>query len=67
MKKNTVLIAISAVLALSLTGCDDKDTEIAKAIKDSKEVSQKTSGKDQKLPRLNVEFERNKPKKEGEK
>lgn len=65
MKKNTVLIAISAVLALSLIGCDDKDSEVEKAIKDSNEVSQRTSGKDQKLPRLNVEFERNKSKKEG--
>lgn len=51
--KNTVLLAmIGAALSLSLVGCGDKQSDLNKAIADSHEMSRRTSGVDQEMPRV---------------
>jgi outer membrane murein-binding lipoprotein Lpp len=60
MEKMIVTASIIVALVLSLAGCKDKESEMDKAIKESKEMSHKTSGLDQEIPR--VVFKPNSPK-----
>lgn len=50
MKNMIVMAFFGAAMILSLSGCN-KESEMDKAIKESKEMSRKTSGIDQEVPR----------------
>ena len=52
MKTIIFMGGISVALALSLTGCNDKESELQKTIKEGTETSQKMAGKDRPIPRL---------------
>lgn len=66
MKKINVMVFISAVFVIALSGCSYKDSEAEKIIKESHENSRLTSGSNQELPRLKAKFEKPKSK-EGDK
>jgi hypothetical protein len=66
MKNIIVMGCISAALALSLTGCNDKESELDKTIKEGTETSQKMAGKDRPIPRIVIAPDSApQPKKEG--
>lgn len=66
MKNIIVMGCISAALALALTGCNDKESELDKTIKEGTETSQKMAGKDRPIPRIVIAPDNTpQPKKEG--
>ena len=64
MKKMIVLASICAALVVSLTGCN-QESEMDKAIKESKEMSRKTSGLDHDVPRVILSPDKPKQKDDG--
>lgn len=64
MKKILLLILVSSVLGVSLAGCDDKDSEIEKIIKESKDINHQTSGLDREVPRVKLAPDSEKQKQE---
>ena len=62
MKKINVMILISSVFVIALSGCSEKDSDAEKIIKESQESSRLTSGSNQELPRLKAKFEKPKSK-----
>ncbi|ARV21026.1 hypothetical protein AEP_04112 (plasmid) [Curvibacter sp. AEP1-3] len=66
MKKTILMACIGAVVALSLAGCNDKESELDKTIKEGTETSQKMAGKDRPIPRIVIAPDNTpQPKKDG--
>lgn len=64
--KNKILLAfIGAMLAISLTGCNDKENDLNKAIKEGTEINRITSGVGQEVPRVVLTPDSPKSQKEG--
>lgn len=55
MKKTILLACMGAVVALGLAGCNDKESELEKTIKEGTETSKKMAGTDRPIPRIQIE------------
>lgn len=65
MKKTILMACIGAVVALSLAGCNNKESELDKTIKEGTETSKKMAGTDRPIPVPIIEPDSPKPKKNG--
>ena len=65
MKKTILLACMGAVVALGLTGCNDKESELEKTIKEGTETSKKMGGGNRPIPVPQIEPDKPQPKKNG--
>ncbi len=65
MKKTILLACMAAMAALSLAGCNDKESELEKAIKEGTETSKQMAGTNRPIPVPNLEPDAPQPKKNG--
>ena len=63
MKKTILLACMAALAALTLTGCNDKESELEKVIKEGTETSKKMAGTNRPIPVPNLETDAPPPKK----
>lgn len=65
MKKTILLACMGAVVALGLAGCNDKESELEKTIKEGTETSKKMGGGNRPIPVPQIEPDAPQPKKAG--